>query len=230
MKYNIDFNYSEIGFRITCERKKLRCVITEDPDLRPIITLVDPETPESKKVSQEILLKYMRQRNLPTFGRNTLSALENGDETAFLSINFNQWYALCDVFNCDLGYLFGTIPEKTYLHRHIRQKTGLSEKNIVRLEKWKKDNPAWITHINRIMQEPALIEILKEYDFLKATAKYSAEVYQIEKDLPEDEKAAVYFQIENAEKVSLYNVGRIAGNITKKITGQMIIDVSEPPK
>lgn len=81
-------------------------------------------------LSQEKLLESLQDSNLPHFGRNTLSRLENGDPSAFNAVSMGQWIALCDVFGCSVGHLLGEYDSTTYDLEFIRQKTNLTEKAV----------------------------------------------------------------------------------------------------
>lgn len=76
------YNYIEIGNRIRSERKKMG-------------------------VSQAELLGNIKDKGKPTCGRNILSQLENGDETAFNGISMEKMIALCEEFDCSISYLLG---------------------------------------------------------------------------------------------------------------------------
>lgn len=91
------------------------------------------------KPTQENLLVYMRERNLHTFGRNTLSNLENGKPEAFAAVTLAQWIDLCTVFGCSIGHLLGEYNCHDFDTQFIQNKTGLSECAINALQKYDKN-------------------------------------------------------------------------------------------
>lgn len=104
-----------LGERVRAHRKKLH---------------LQNEIGKPIKPTQENLLDYMRQKGLPTFGRNTLSDLENGNEGALGAISLDQMLALCSVFNCSVGHLLGEYDCKNYDLQFIKNELGLSEESI----------------------------------------------------------------------------------------------------
>ena len=104
----LKYNYIEIGNRIRSERNKL-------------------------KLSQENLIHAIKSKGKPTCGRNILSGLENGDESAFNGISLDKMLALCEEFNCSLSYLLGEYSCKNYDTEFIHQTIGLSEDAVTYL-------------------------------------------------------------------------------------------------
>ena len=99
------YNYSKIGERFRSERKKLG-------------------------ISQQELIDRIREKEKPTVGRNILSRLENGDETAFNGISIAQLTAICEEFDCSISYLLGEYEAHTYDLEFIHAQTGLAEDAI----------------------------------------------------------------------------------------------------
>lgn len=91
------------------------------------------------KPTQENLLAYMRERNLHTFGRNTLSNLENGKPEAFAAVTLAQWIDLCTVFGCSVGHLLGEYDCHDFDTQFIQNEIGLSEGAINALQKCDKN-------------------------------------------------------------------------------------------
>ena len=110
-----NLDYKKIGERIRDYRKSLKLV---------------NEVGKPMKATQENLLAYMRSKELPTFGRNTLSDLENGEEKAYSAVSLEQWSALCSVFGCSIGHLLGEYEAHDYNIQFIKDETGLTEKAI----------------------------------------------------------------------------------------------------
>ena len=89
-----------------------------------------------RKWSQEVLISEMSARG-NSIGRNTLSKLENGEIN---NINFSHILTLCDIFNCDIGYLLGTYIEKAQELHICSEYTGLSDDTLKNLHNYK-DRP-----------------------------------------------------------------------------------------
>lgn len=70
-------------------------------------------------------------------GRNRLSLIENGDRNHF---SLDILLAVCEIFNCDMGYLLGEYNEKTRELHEISAITGLSETAIKKLQVFKSEN------------------------------------------------------------------------------------------
>lgn len=111
MKYKTEYESISIG-------KKIRELRKGNPDTK----------------SQEAFIDVLKERYDFPISRNTLSRIENGDTTAF-PLDF----LLCvsDLFNCDIGYLLGEYNEATVAANKICEITGLSEKSIENLHKYK---------------------------------------------------------------------------------------------
>lgn len=88
------------------------------------------EMRKSKGMSQEKLIAEMKDvYNLP-LARNTLSKIENGEESAY---TFDFLYTFSKMFDCDIGYLLGEYNEKKQEIHQLCLATGLSEKAINKL-------------------------------------------------------------------------------------------------
>lgn len=98
------------------------------------------EAREGLGLSQEKLLGVLQDEQKPHFGRNTLSDLENGKEEAFSAVKLSQWEALCEKFNCSIGYLLGEYDSRSYDLQYIYDLTGLSEKAVDKLLKVKEED------------------------------------------------------------------------------------------
>lgn len=59
----------------------------------------------------------------------TITAWESGNSIPSLS----KLLDLCDILNCDIGYLLGEYPEKTRIKSEICTETGLSENAVHKL-------------------------------------------------------------------------------------------------
>lgn len=70
--------------------------------------------------------RFIEEIDIP-LARNTLSAMENGEEEKF-TLSF--LLAACKLFNCDLGYLMGEIPAKKLATVEISKVIGLEPAEI----------------------------------------------------------------------------------------------------
>lgn len=81
--------------------------------------------------SQDDFIEALNNQCSLRISRNTISAIENGNEGSF-SLDF--LLAACTLFECDMGYLLGEYGEcKTRDEQFIHNQTGLSEKSIKRM-------------------------------------------------------------------------------------------------
>lgn len=66
---------------------------------------------------------------------------------------------ICDTLNCDIDYLFGIIPQKTYLVKDMSDKTGLSEAAIESTSKLPDKQQLLLS---RILEHPDLSKLLRK--------------------------------------------------------------------
>lgn len=126
------YNYEVIGKRIKEERKR-------------------------RRISQDDFIEMLEKRNIP-IGRNRLSSIENGKCAEKMELE--KLVAICDIFQCDIGYLLGEYKEQTQDKHFICQQTGLTETAIDFLLPHSQD---WQTGV--------LSLLLEEYpDFLQVLA------------------------------------------------------------
>ena len=76
--------------------------------------------------NQDEFIDALGKQGVP-IGRNTVSAIENGDQAKF-TLPF--LLACCSLFHCDIGYLLGEYSCKTRDIQFIHNETGLSEESI----------------------------------------------------------------------------------------------------
>ena len=80
-------------------------------------------------MTQDDLLDYLKRQGAP-LSRGTLSKIENG---SILGFDLNLLIALCNLFDCDMGYLLCEYDERHRVTAEVCEKTGLSESAVVRL-------------------------------------------------------------------------------------------------
>lgn len=147
------YNYFEIGERIRKEREKLN-------------------------LSQEDLLDSIRSKGKPCFGRNTLSKIENGDQSAFNAISIAKLTALCEEFQCSISYLMGEYNFRNYDSKFICEQTGLSEESIERLRHWNTlalkpyKGFAWARNAIRAINDLLYCDTFFSHDVLNQIANY----------------------------------------------------------
>lgn len=103
----MEYNFKGIGSRISKERKA------------------------AGFKSQQAFIDYLQQNYGYSIGRNTLSAIENGNTGHY---DCELLYILCDIFNCEMGYLLCEYECKTGRNTDIVKVTGLSEKAVIKLQ------------------------------------------------------------------------------------------------
>lgn len=151
------YDWVKIGCRIRDERKKLG-------------------------LSQKELIYRMRNREAG-IGKETLIKLENGvygkDERFTASIlsdlenavpvkglAIRQLTALCDIFDCDIGYILCEYEEKKVEKRDIVKYTGLSEQAVDNLHAVQANGDRLIhilPFINQLLSDPSTVVKLSSY-------------------------------------------------------------------
>lgn len=86
-----------------------------------------------------------------------------------------EWLpAICKVYNCDVGYLFGEYEEYTMDRQTIRDKTKLSESAIDWLLKNKVENPHLINALNELFEYDGIADALFSAIFNFALSHFSS--------------------------------------------------------
>ena len=218
MKEYKSLNYIEIGERIRTYRKR-------------------------KNLSQEKLLANLAEKKLPHFGRNTLSALENGNEEKINAVTLPQWDALCSVFGCSIGSLLGEYECETYDNQFIKDKTRLSETSIKNLCRSRGRGNLFL---DELISSQYYFEIEHLYEQVLDAIKYlnSCMSGMIEcenkattlnpdsQEYAENDK--MYFKLQHSamrwdseSKTNIYDMGRIFLNIFEDIRKNKIKQFSE---
>ena len=112
------------------------------------------ELRKSKNLSQDGLIDLLSEHGLK-IGRNTISSIENGVESAY---TFAFLKTISKVFNCDIGYILGEYEEKTQEVHQMCLATGLSEKAIEKIQKISKKNLTKLYSIRRIDRHQLFID------------------------------------------------------------------------
>lgn len=84
----------------------------------------------------DTMMDEIKSRGIPV-GRNTLSALVTGKANHF---DCDLLFALCDMFDCEMGYLLGEYECKTGRETDICSETGLTEDAVHTLQQMRDDN------------------------------------------------------------------------------------------
>lgn len=85
-----------------------------------------------------------------------------------------EWFpAICSVYGCDMGYLFGEYEEYTLDRQQIRDKTKLSEKAVDWLLKNKNENPHLVQTLNELFEYDGIADNLFSSIFNFAMSHYS---------------------------------------------------------
>lgn len=119
----MEYNYTEIGFRVRDERK--RCGLSQDG-----------------------IIEKLSNMGIPV-GRNTISNLENGIVGKELPLKL--LLGLCDLFDCEIGYLLcekGYENSRTREIADIKTFTGLSDDAVKTLQEYRISG--WFEHDNSI--------------------------------------------------------------------------------
>lgn len=171
------YNYELIGKRIATERKEY-CHFDQN----------------------ELLLKLSEKYGIG-MSRNTLSAIENGK---YYHYDTDLLYALCELFDCELGYLLCEYNEKHRIVADIKEITGL-EPDVIKIILKMKDSFFKMSILNDLLQNNyflAIIDLLYMTDYHR---KKGVELDEIEEKIKTDhdnaetseEKAKIEKRFEN---------------------------------
>ena len=118
--------------------------------------------------SQTELIEQLANKNYP-IGRNTISAIENGCFTTE-NLNLKLLLTLCDIFDCETGYLLCEHNHKSIDSYIIYRSLGLTEKTFEYLKENKDttliDYNAILPTDNEITLSESLNHILEKYPSL----------------------------------------------------------------
>ena len=148
------YNWAKIGNRIHDERLKLNLSQRE---------LIARMRNRDAGMGRAILLdlekgEYGKDERFTT---GILSDLENSVPVKGLAIR--QLTALCDIFDCDIGYLLCEYDEKTWGKHEVAKYTGLSEQAIDALHALQQNGDRFIRvlpFINQLLSDSKTIEKL----------------------------------------------------------------------
>ena len=136
------YNYENIGKRIAKERKEY-CHFTQD----------------------DLLLNLSRYYGVGMC-RNTLSAIENGK---YHDYDIDFLIALCELFNCEMGYLLCEYDEKRRIKADIKETTGL-ESDVIDIILSMKHSFLKLSLLNDLLKNDyflAIIDLLHIVDYHK---------------------------------------------------------------
>lgn len=114
--FNMKYNFYNIGNRITQERKLLG-------------------------LSQSKIIEKLKDEYGVKIGRNNYSKIENGEQFED-HFSLGLLFALCDMFNCEVGYLLceAGYEQKTRRNTDIHAVTGLNKESVAALESIQKQD------------------------------------------------------------------------------------------
>ena len=178
---------------------------------------------EKENITQETLAEKFH------ISRNTLSKIENGvEKDGHPLVTFKFLLEFGECFNCDIGYLLGEHEEKTRVNADICKETGLSEKAINVLKRFRNEEQVitlwdYVISERHIFTELALWfdRYIKSRQYCKALEiKYSGydlktdgviNIYDFEKSEKENEMLSkprnIYkIEKENEQPICLYKL------------------------
>ena len=126
-------------------------------DLTKIGKRIRDERQKAGYTSQE---KFAEKFSLSGSSRQKIGKWENGKSLPSL----DDFLIMCDLFQCQLGYLLCEYDCKTGENTNIHNVTGLSEEAINKLKiiKSHPDISDMIKVLNRIIEHPYFIDLLKD--------------------------------------------------------------------
>lgn len=156
--------------------------------------------------SQEAFIDVLKEQYDFPISRNTLSRIENGDMTAF-SLDF--LLCVCDLFNCDIGYLLGEYEEATAAANKICEITGLSEKAVEKLHEISLKN-------NITANSDTLSTLIEDEDFKYFLALLSAKMCYDNNSLKTIETGNARIEIKTSA-ITNYEIERSISEISSKM-------------
>lgn len=110
--------------------------------------------------SQTDLIEVL-QKHGGAVGRNTLSNIESGD---YIDFKFSFIKAMCEIFNCDTGYLLCEYDERVRSNQDIHDATGLSGQAIDNLARWAERGGPEIGILNYLLEAPDFSSLLQKIE------------------------------------------------------------------
>ncbi len=178
----MEYNYKAIGQRIL----KLR---------------------NSKGWSQTELINRLRDHG-GAVSRNKLSEIENGEYKDF---KFSFVTAMCEIFNCDTGYLLCEYDERIRFDQDVHDMIGLSGKAITRLYAWYHDNKNITEVLNYLLEHEDMMYLLMRIDMYCSRA----EEYDANHTRPRPIKEA--FNESEFLSAARFNAAQLFGNMLNDI-------------
>lgn len=93
---------------------------------------------KDKDWSQDRLIEELRDRQAG-ISRGKLVSIERGKAGAFGTLSLTALFAMCEMFDCDMGYLLGEYDERHRVAAEVCDATGLDEVAVQRLLTLKAD-------------------------------------------------------------------------------------------
>ena len=129
-------------------------------------------------IDLHFLFLTIRDKGKHCFGRNVLSRIENGDQSAFNAVSIEKLTALCEEFQCSISYLMGEYDYRNYDNKFICEQTGLSEESVEKLKHWNTlaakpyKRYAWARNAIRAINDLFYCDIYFSHDVLNQIANY----------------------------------------------------------
>lgn len=123
------------------------------------------EARKGRKMSQDEFIDLLKEHGC-AIGRGRLSHLENGKAADF---NLDILLTVCEIFDWDMGSLFGAYKEKN-LDNHIAcTVTGLSEQAVEKIKRlYEYNSRTWcLDTLNKAIEHPDFV------DFIHAATEYT---------------------------------------------------------
>lgn len=158
-------------------------------------------------------IKYSQEQlalELEYASRQTIGKWENGDITA----NIDDFIKLCNIFNCDMGYLLGEFDTKRHIVADVQEVTGLSEAAIETLKTCNTeilpmgdditDNLFVLETVNFLLSCDVgrkTLRLIGEYLFENYKIQYvESDILEFDKTLEKQEKTEIEKKIEELQE------------------------------
>ncbi len=100
---------------------------------------------------------FAEKLGMSASSRQTIGKWENGQQLP----SIDDFFIMCELFECELGYLLCEYDCKTRENTDIYQATGLSEKAINVIKTLNRENFAPFNTLNQIIEHPEFGSLLK---------------------------------------------------------------------
>lgn len=160
---------------------------------------------KQRHLNQEQFLELLDGHGV-SIGRNRLSKMENGCRDAF---NLEIVIAVCEIFEWDLGFLFGEYSEHTREAHELCSITGLTESAVTTLLEWKSSEDRrkfYPDYLSRILGAE------ETEDMFGCIAEYLT-YHRLERDAFDNKDRDFAMELQSLQMARLWSISKVFSNI-----------------